>query len=297
MTLQQSGTHSADAGCQAEQYVAIPGRSQLEATALDRGIPIRALTRGLSVLAAINRDGPISMTGIARAAQVPYPTACRVMQTLIHEGFVEREPARKRYRVTSLVHTLSTGFQAEDLLVRTARPHIEALCREVGWPISITTRVGTRMMVRDTTHKMTSLTFSHYYAGYTLPIAECATGKVNLAFCSDEERRSIIDGWKSAESEAANMGLLLLSEDHLIRKIRADGYAMQIRNVYNADPGKTSSIAVPLFDCEGGFVGSLALIYFASAVKTDQAVEKFLALMQATAKAIAADLPVQAAPR
>lgn len=87
------------------------------------------------------------------------------------------------------------------------------------------------------------------------------------------------------------MGLLLLSEEHMIRKIRSDGYAMQIRNVYNADPGKTSSIAVPLFDAQGGFVGALALIYFASAMKAEQAVERFLDRMQATARAIAAGLP------
>lgn len=257
---------------------------------MERGVPIRALTRGLAVLSAINRDGPISMMGISKAAQVPYPTACRIMQTLIHEGLVEKEPARKRYRVTSLVQTLSTGYQAEDRLVSAARPHIEALCREVGWPISIATRVGTRMMVRDSTHKMTSLTFSHYYPGYTLPIAECATGKVHLAFCGAEERQAIIDGWEAIDTEAAKMGLLLVGDDYLINKIRSDGYAMQIRNVYNADPGKTSSIAVPLFDGERAFIGSLALIYFASALKPEQAVEKFLQPAQLTAEAISKSL-------
>lgn len=257
---------------------------------MDNSVRIRALTRGLAVLTAINRDGPISMTGIARSAQVPYPTACRLVETLIHEGFVEREPSRKRYRVTSLVQTLSTGYQTEDHLVGLARPFIEDLCREVGWPVAIATRVGTRMMVRDTTHKMTSLTFSHYFAGYTLPLAECATGKVYLAYCSDEERQIIIEGWKAAESEAGNRGLLLLNDDDLIRKIRSDGYAIQFRNAYNAEPGKTSSLAVPLFNNQGSFVGSLALIYFATAMKPDEAKSRYLEPMQACARSIAAQL-------
>ena len=50
---------------------------------MERGVPIRAISRGLAVLASINRDGPISMMGISRAAQVPYPTACRIVQTLL----------------------------------------------------------------------------------------------------------------------------------------------------------------------------------------------------------------------
>lgn len=251
---------------------------------------IRSLARGLAVLSAINRDGPISMTGIAQSAGVPYPTACRLVETLIHEGFVEREPSRKRYRVTSLVHTLSTGYQTEDHLVRLARPLIEDLCREVGWPIATATRVGTRMMVRDTTHKMTSLTFTNYFAGHTLPISECAAGKVYLAYCSDEEREIIKEGWKAVESETGNRGLVLLEDDELIRKIRSDGYAIQVRVAYTADSGKTSSLAVPLFNADGGFVGSLVLIYFATAIKPDQAVARYLAPMQDCAKAIAAVL-------
>lgn len=257
---------------------------------MERGVPIRAISRGLAVLAAINRDGPISMMGIARAAEVPYPTACRIVQTLQHEGLIEKEPARKRYRVTSLVKTLSTGFQNEDQLVAAGRDHIEALCKDVGWPISLVTRVGTRMMVRDSTHKMTSLTFSHYYPGYTLPIAECATGKVYLAFCDEEERNAIVEGWKAIETEASNMGLLLLSDDYMLQKIRREGYALQVRNVYNADPGKTSSIAVPLFDGDDRLIGALGLIYFVSAMSANEAAEKYLAPLQETARAIRGSL-------
>ncbi|XUU60529.1 IclR family transcriptional regulator domain-containing protein [Erythrobacter sp. HA6-11] len=253
---------------------------------MERGVPIRAISRGLSVLTTVNRDGPISMMDIARAAQVPYPTACRIIQTLLHEGMVEKEPHRKRYRVTSLVQTLSTGYQTEDMLVSAAREHIETLCHELSWPISIATRVGTRMMVRDSTHKMTSLTFSHYFPGYTLPIAECATGKVHLAFCDDEEREAILEGLKAIETESSHMGLVLMGDDYMLTKIRKDGYAMQIRNVYNADPGKTSSIAVPLFDGNDQLIGSLALIFFASAMNGDEAVAKYLKPMQDTARAI-----------
>ena len=255
---------------------------------MERGVPIRAISRGIAVLSTINRNGPVTMMEIARAVDIPYPTACRFVQTLLHEGLVEKEPARKRYRVTSLVQTLSTGFQAEDELVSAARGPIEALCHDVGWPITIATRVGTRMMVRDSTHKMTALTFSNYYPGYTLPLAECASGKVYLAFCGEDEREAVIEGWKATDNQAASMGLLLMSDDYLLNKIRTDRYALQVRNAYSADPGKTSSIAVPLLDGDNALLGALVLVYFASAMKPEEAVERYLSALQDTARAIAA---------
>lgn len=257
---------------------------------MERGVPIRAITRGIAVLSAVNRDGPITMMKISKSANIPYPTACRIVQTFLHEGLIEREPARKRYRVTSLVETLVTGFQSEDHLVAVARPHLEDLCHEFSWPVSLATRVGTRMMVRDSTHKMTSLTFSNYYPGYTLPIAECATGKSYLAHCSDEERQTIVEAWQATDNETSRMGLLMLSDDVVLNKVRSDGFSHQMLNFYNEEPGKTSSLAVPVNGPDGDIICSLAIIYFASALKADEATGNFLEAMQKTAARITESL-------
>lgn len=255
----------------------------------DKDGSIRAIARGLRVLQAINRGGSISMMQICRQAEIPYPTACRVIETLIKEGMVEREPARKRYRATALVRTLSVGFQDEDALVAIARPHIVALCRRHGWPISVATRVGHSMMVRDSTHKLTSLTLANYSPGYTLPIIECSTGKAYIAFCGDEERDAILSGLKRLDGPAERLAGLLLHDDTMLSAIRASGYATQPRNSYTAVPGKTSSIAVPLFKGEQ-IRGAIALIFFAAAMPMARAESLFVSDLKATAAAITADL-------
>jgi IclR family transcriptional regulator, mhp operon transcriptional activator len=256
---------------------------------MEKGVPIRAITRGLAVLQAINRGGSITMMEIARSSQVPYPTACRIVQTLLHEGVIEREPARKRYRATALVQTLASGYHDESQLVAIARPHIEVLCEKLLWPISITSRVGAHMMVRDSTHTMTSLTLNNYYPGFTLPIMECSSGKAFMAFCTDDEREHIVEGLRTIEGAAERMATLLLSQDKLLRDIRAQGFATQSRNAYTANPGKTSSIAVPLFR-HGQAVGSLVLIFFSVAMPLEKAIEQFAGPLKATAEKISAEL-------
>lgn len=256
---------------------------------MEKGVPIRAITRGLSVLQAVNRGGSITMMEIARTSQVPYPTACRIVQTLLHEGMIEREPARKRYRATALVQSLASGYHDDSHLVEVARPHIEALTDKLLWPISITSRVGAHMMVRDSTHTRTSLTLNNYYPGFTLPIMECSSGKAYMAFCSDAERGHLLDGLRTIEGAAEKMATLLLSNDNLLREVRSQGYATQSRNAYTANPGKTSSIAVPLFRGEE-VVGAITIIFFSVAMTMEKAVAQFVSPLSATARTISAEL-------
>ena len=258
-------------------------------THIERDGNVRAISRGLAVLQAVNRGGSITMMTICREADIPYPTACRIVQTLIDEGMIEREPARKRYRPTALVRTLSLGYQEEDNLVAAARPHIVALTKALAWPVTVATRVGPMMMVRDSTHKLTSLTLHNYMPGYTLPIIECSTGKAYLAWCEDDERRGVLDGLRQLDGPAERMAVLLTSNEKMLQDIKAKGYATQARNAYTATPGKTSSIAVPLFQ-DNRVTGSLALIFFASAVSMSEAETRFLVPLQQTAAAISAAL-------
>lgn len=255
---------------------------------MEKGVPIRSITRCIAALKAINRHGCLSMMEIAKSAGVPYPTACRIIQTLVYEGLIEREPSRKRYRATALVQTLATGFQHDDELVNIARPHIVALTAKVGWPVSIAIRVGREMMLRDSTHANSSLTFEHYYPGFTLPILDSASGKVSMAFADEDEREMILRFMRV--SQEIDLNYLAAAEISLdIERIRANGYAVQGRNHFNLTPGKTSSIAVPIFK-KGRIVAAMTMVFFVAAMKLSEALEMYLDTLKATAAAISHDL-------
>ncbi len=255
---------------------------------MEKGVPIRSISRSIAALKAINRHGSLSMMDISKASAVPYPTACRIVQTLLYEGLIEQEPARKRYRPTALVQTLAMGFQYDDRLVDVARPHIVALTKQVGWPISIAIRIGRNMMLRDSTHANTSLTFDHYYPGFTLPVLDSASGKLSLALASDDERATILDGLRMSEDiDAQHLKMSLAMLD--VEGIRELGYAVQGRNHHNLTPGKTSSIAVPIY-VDGQFKAAMTLVFFARFMKLDKAVEEYIGELKAVAARIGAEL-------
>jgi IclR family mhp operon transcriptional activator len=270
-------------------YVLSPITRKAGSSALEKGVPIRSIGRCIAVLQAINRAGSLTMMDVAHASGVPYPTACRIVQTLLYEGLIEREPARKRYRPTALVQTLSHGFQAHGRLVDASRAHIVELTKRLGWPVSLTSHVGQRMVVRDSTHTLTTLTFNNYYPGYTLPILESASGCVHIAFTSEDDRANILSTLRAVPENSNNNTLALFESGLLVREIQNDGYATKGHNRYTENPGKTSSIAAPVFD-NAGVAGAVTLIFFSSAMKMANAIEKYADDVKRTAATITAVL-------
>ncbi len=256
---------------------------------MEKGVPIRSVARSFAVLRAINRAGSLSMTDIAQLSRVPYPTACRIVQTLLFEGIIEREPTRKHYRPTALVQTLSNGYQDHSRVAAAARPHIVALTKEHLWPVLVATRVGYNMMVRDSTHCLTSLSLNNYHPGDTFPLLECASGRAYMAYADDEERAGILESIREAGHEIDPHTLSLLQSGVLLEEVRRAGFATRGRNRFTNTPGKTSSISAPIF--EGGKVcGAVTLVFIASSMKLEVAERRYGDSIIATARTITAEL-------
>lgn len=235
---------------------------------------IRSISRALHVMQAINRHGSLTMTQISKAVGIPYPTACRIVYTLVKEGVIERETSRKHYRPTALSQSLSSGYQERARLVAIARQHIVKLTKDTGWPVSLSSRVGPSMVIQDSTHGITTLTYSDYNAGYTLPIAASASGMAYLAFIDAAERAEITAQLQRSSIDEDEKRLITNLQDIHFKIIREDGYAYHIKNLHTKDPGKTSSIAVPLYKGDE-VIGAMTLIFFSSALRVKEAFDKY----------------------
>jgi IclR family mhp operon transcriptional activator len=82
----------------------------------------------------------------------------------------------------------------------------------------------------------------------------------------------------------------LLENGALVDEILADGYATRGYNRFTHNPGKTSSIAVPIFAKDNGVAGTLTLAFFSSSTKMADAVAQFSGPLRDTALAIQEDI-------
>jgi IclR family mhp operon transcriptional activator len=188
---------------------------------------IRSIGRGLAVLQVINRHRLVSLVDIAAESRVPYPTACRIVQTLLKEGMIERQGAR-RYRPTALVHSLSQGYEPNDRWAALSQPHLEALTARVLWPVYMFGRVGMSMVVKASTDSLTSLTISRCNPGYNVPLLESSSGRAYLAFTPESDRSVIIDSALTQQEVTKPLSRKELIAD--IERVRAQGYASVARH-------------------------------------------------------------------
>lgn len=249
----------------------------------------RSVSRALSVLQAINRSGALNMMQIAKAVDLPYPTTCRLVNTLVAEGVIEQEALRKYYRPTALAQSLSCGYQAHSRLATISRPHIQALTCETSWPVAIASRVGKYMVIQESTHALTTLTFSEYTPGYSMPILSSASGLAYMAYVEPVVRSDIISQTNFKEVDNPAASIIETRCEPYFEGIRKDGYAFYVRNPHTKDPGKTSSIAVPLFKGEE-IVGALTMSFFARVMNVEEAYEKHGEALRRVQESISSDL-------
>lgn len=260
---------------------------------LENGVPIRSVSRSLSVLRRINHHGCISVTDIARLEVLPYPTAFRIVQTLLHEGLIEREEPGMGYRPTALVKTLSHGY-CETERRAIAQPHLRALARECGWPALLSTQAGPRMVIEASTHAETTMTIHNWAPGSSLPLATSATGHAWLAHLPKNEARAALCWGVGDDAEddieraaAADQAVDCIVEQEpmlaMFAEIREQGYAWRL-STYD-DHIKTASIAAPVYK-DGALASVLTISYFAAAMKPAVAIERLVALLRRTAATI-----------
>src|SRR5579859_4624305 len=139
--------------------------------------PIRALMRGLDALTFLNlRDGA-TVSEVAQEIRLPRTTVYRILETLCGAGFVFRDPSDERYRLTIKVRALSGGFDDDAWVTQIAKPLISDLGREIVWPVSISTLLGSSMVVRET-NSNALLAVERDSAGHRMPMLTTAAGRV-----------------------------------------------------------------------------------------------------------------------
>jgi IclR family mhp operon transcriptional activator len=234
--------------------------------------PIRALMRGLEALTVLNlRDGA-TVSEVVAELRLPRTTVYRILETLCDAGFVRRDAADDRYRLTILVRGLSEGFDDESWITRIAKPCMHDLAREVVWPVALATPSGTTMLVRETTDHVSPLTTLRYSAGLRLPLLTSATGLCFLAHCPAPQRETLIDTLARSNEPEDKAARSRPELAQVLNEIRGQGYATLNRN---RPTSEDVTISVPVTLDERA-LASLTLRFAAAALPLPSAVNRFV---------------------
>jgi IclR family transcriptional regulator, mhp operon transcriptional activator len=235
--------------------------------------PIRALMRGLDALAVLNlRDGA-TVSEVAHEIRLPRTTVYRILETLCTAGFVIRDASDDRYRLTIMVRSLSGGFDDEAWVRQLAQPLIEDLGREIVWPISVATLLGTSMIVRETTDHASPLAIERYSAGFRMPLLASAAGRVYMSYCPAPQRDTLIDILARSSKEEDRLARAPRTDlTRILAEIKSQGYGVtsQTRRLV-----EETSVSVPVL-LDDRILACLTARFAASAVPQRTGIERFV---------------------
>lgn len=244
--------------------------------------PIRALSRGLEVLTELNRLERAAINTLAAAVRLPRTTTYRVLETLRLAGYVERDEQDDCYRPTVMVRGLSQGFDDEAMVAHLAKPHLAALGAQIVWPLAIATPSGGTMMIREATDRQSPLALEQFRTGLRVPMLGSAAGHAYLAFCSSQERDTLLELLSRSSLPEDRMARNRNEVERLLNETRSQGFGMahRARRV-----SEEISLAIPV-RAKDRILATVTVRYAATAVTLRTAVEQFLPKMRELAHRI-----------
>lgn len=243
---------------------------------------VRALSRGLRVLSALNARGSATLAELAVDAGLAKPTAFRILKTLLEEEYVTMDTDSGTYRPAARVSSLSSGFEETAWFVEHTRCHLADLAENLVWPLSVSTLAGTRIQVRGNTDSTSALTVRKLAPGMTLPILETASGRVLLAFSDAKISAQILERLRRSDDQCDLIARDIKAVRLMLQEARKLGYASVTvpRQVSNL-----TTLAVPVTVHEVA-VAALAIRFSATGVSKETVLRDFLPAMRLTAQAI-----------
>jgi IclR family mhp operon transcriptional activator len=242
------------------------------------------LNRGLNVLLELNKRERAAIHTLAAAVRLPRTTTFRILETLRHAGYVERDEF-DCYRPTIRVRTLSDGFDEQALVAHIAKPLLGELGERVAWPVAITTPAGATMMIRES-HLLPGPTpLEQHVAGARFPMLASAAGRAYLAHCGAPQRESLLELLSRSSLPEDRLARNRAEVERVLRETRNQGFGVAHRARHLTE----TSLAVPV-GAKKRTVAALTLRFAADAVPLRAAIEQFIPRMREVARRIEAQM-------
>jgi IclR family transcriptional regulator, mhp operon transcriptional activator len=259
---------------------------------------VRALERGLDVLAEIERRHGANLHELHTALGLPKATLLRMVVTLGKHGHIWQRLADGAFLPSHARAPLRPDTLRERI-AEVASPHLVRLSEQVAWPSVIAVPRLDYMEIVETNSNLLRLdAVTLGPVGSRLSFIHTSTGRAYLAACDAGERAAIIARLAPSEPDAKGQALL----DDTLAEIRARGYAL--REPFHPWPDRDwqtvrqdgrRSMAVPVM-LAGKPVASLNITWLTRRTDTETVVTRHLGALRRAAEAVSAELAADCVP-
>ena len=226
----------------------------LGAGAVDDQFVVRALCRGLRVLALFNIDHPEwSLVELARTTQLHKATTYRMTRTMEAEGFLVFDPESGNYHLGPAVIPLSYLAQAPSELERMAKPFLEKLAAESGETANLAIETeGTFIVVGSV---LTSHTFKPSLpVGRVLTDLSNAHGKLFVALKAPEERALFLNRLQPPATKYSLTDRRQIETE--LERVAEEGVAYDLEEHGLG----VCSVAAPVFGPKGAIIATISVV-------------------------------------
>jgi IclR family mhp operon transcriptional activator len=241
--------------------------------------PVHALCRGLEVLRVVNDREGATIAQIHQATGLHKSTVLRMLETLIHDGYVARRSDGPHYVPTGKCLQLASGLERSQRLVTLAAPIVGEFRKSVGWPSDLALFDQDAMVIVATNREFGVLSLNRKI-GARVPMLGSSLGLAYLAFCPEAERDAILDRLAHSDSlwdrQARRRPAVLAA----LAAIRRKGYATSDpdyrKQVYQ---DAVIGLSVPVrsgLDKAAGVAATLNIIYLSGSLTLAEGVKKYL---------------------
>lgn len=220
----------------------------------DPGNGLRTLALGMRIMEFFaRRTEPAGVTEVAKALGLPKARTHRYLATLRDLGYLMQEDPSDRYQAGWSLYILSQDVRHNFSLTRSARPIMDALCRQVGMTVVLSTFTDHEFIVLDFVAPPSPLEMG-LRPGSRFALHCGAQGKIALAYADDALLENFIAaGMPSATPRSIASADKLRAE---IAEVRKRGWAEAPDELFMG----VNAIAVPVFGHDRRLAGAIAAV-------------------------------------
>lgn len=191
------------------------------------GETVQAVTRALVLLEILAReDRAISISELAKKAQLKLATTHRLLTTMMNRGFIEQDPVSSHYRLGIKAFEIGNAALNVNDLRTISRPFLKSLAQQTNETTNLAILDGAEVVYIDQLES-TNIVIVKMFArvGSRGPAYCTGTGKVLLADLPEEElkkRLAKVEFIKFTEHTITDIDELIKA----LNQIRKQGYAL-----------------------------------------------------------------------